>query len=178
MLGTLMTYLRMCGYDTAYALDRDVEDDGRILSIAHREGRMLVTRDRELARRAEREGVEAILLEKRDVIDQLRELAAVGFDLFLPEEPSRCSRCNAPVEPVQVSGDADTDRRPDYVPDDERCIWRCEACDQWYWKGSHWADVAARLETLQSAGETSSSSAEETSNSSTGKNSNERSYSR
>lgn len=52
MLGSLATYLRMCGYDTTYALDRGVEADDRLLEIAHDENRTLLTRDRQLAARA------------------------------------------------------------------------------------------------------------------------------
>lgn len=51
MCGTLATYLRMCGYDVAYALDRDAEADDRLLDLAAAEDRTLVTRDRELAER-------------------------------------------------------------------------------------------------------------------------------
>ena len=49
MCGKLATYLRMCGHDTAYALDRGVEDDDALLAIAEAEGRTPVTRDREVA---------------------------------------------------------------------------------------------------------------------------------
>jgi hypothetical protein len=48
MLGKLATYLRMCGYDAAHALDEEVESD-------------------------------AVLLESRDVADQLGELADAGL---------------------------------------------------------------------------------------------------
>lgn len=45
MCGGLTSYLRMCGHDTVYALDRGVEADDRLLAIAHEEDRTLVTRD-------------------------------------------------------------------------------------------------------------------------------------
>lgn len=47
MCGTLATYLRMCGNDAAYALDRDVEADERLREIAADENRVLLTRDEE-----------------------------------------------------------------------------------------------------------------------------------
>ncbi|PSQ40099.1 hypothetical protein BRD13_00720 [Halobacteriales archaeon SW_5_70_135] len=50
MCGGLRAPLRMCGHDTAYALDRDVEADDRLLALAREEERTLITRDRELAR--------------------------------------------------------------------------------------------------------------------------------
>ncbi|MFC4356823.1 Mut7-C RNAse domain-containing protein [Halobium salinum] len=141
MLGKLATYLRMCGYDTAYALDRDVEADDRLLRMAAEEGRTLLTRNVRLAERAGRdEGVPgALLLETREVVDQLAELRAAGFVLALANPPRRCSVCNGRVEAV-----AEGESRPDYAPNDGSA-WRCRNCGQLFWKGSHWDDVAATL---------------------------------
>jgi uncharacterized protein with PIN domain len=135
MLGKLATYLRMCGYDTAYALDRGVEADDRLLELARSEGRLLVTRDAQLARRAD-----GLLLESTAVTDQLRELADAGFCLEL-SEPTRCAKCNG--ELVAVVADAET---PEYAPDPaELQIWRCQNCGQHFWKGSHWGSVETAL---------------------------------
>ncbi len=140
MLGKLATYLRMCGYDTAYALDEEAEADDALLELATEEGRRLLTRDRALAARAP----DAILLESRDVEDQLRELAGVGFDLALTEEPVRCGVCNATL--TRVGTDEPT---PDYAPDSaEAAVWRCSDCGQHFWRGSHWDDVAGTLADL------------------------------
>ncbi|WP_276271342.1 Mut7-C RNAse domain-containing protein [Haloarcula litorea] len=134
MLGKLATYLRMCGYDAAYAMDRGAESDEDLLALSNTEGRRLVTRDERLARTAE----DAVLLTEREVEDQLRELAAAGFPLTLAEEPSRCGTCNAPVERVDR-----TEPTPDYAPDPaEETVWRCRDCGQHFWRGSHWDDVA------------------------------------
>jgi len=151
MCGKLATYLRMCGYDAAYALDRGVEADDRLLSLAADEERTLITRDRELAARAD----DAVLLTERDVLDQLRELAAAGYPVALADEPTRCGACNGRVERVDAEGgddgvdaeggdDGDADP-PEYVPNDRRPAWRCRDCGRWFWKGSHWESVADRL---------------------------------
>lgn len=63
MCGKLAVYLRMCDYDTAYALDRGLEDDDHLRDLARREERVLLTRDRDLAARAER----SLLLTSHDV---------------------------------------------------------------------------------------------------------------
>ncbi|WP_251329879.1 Mut7-C RNAse domain-containing protein [Haloplanus pelagicus] len=137
MLGKLATYLRMCGYDTAYALDRGVEADDAVQDLAEREGRRLVTRDADLAARTEG----AIRLAARDVDGQLRELRAAGVRLTLPATPRRCGRCNGPLGPV--SADAET---PEDTPDPATTdVWRCERCGGHFWKGSHWDDVRERL---------------------------------
>jgi len=140
MLGKLATYLRMCGYDAAYALDRDAEADEELLALAATEGRRLVTRDEGLARNVDG----AVLLTEREVTDQLRELAAAGFALELSDEPVRCGTCNAPVERVDR-----TEPTPEYAPDPgEENVWRCRDCGQHFWKGSHWADMAETLAEL------------------------------
>jgi uncharacterized protein with PIN domain len=141
MLGTLATYLRMCGHDAAYALDRDVEADDRLLALAREEDRLLVTRDADLAARA---GDSGFLLTSRDVTDQLRALRAAGVDVSLPERPTRCGACNGPLDPVLPDGET-----PAYAPDPaETDCFRCPDCGQVFWRGSHWADVRERLASL------------------------------
>lgn len=137
MLGTLATYLRMCGYDTAYALDRGVEANDALVEWARTEERTLLTRNRRLAARAD----DAIHIAAHESSGQVRELREAGLVLSLPAEPSRCSQCNGSL--VQTGEEP----RPDYAPPPtERPVWRCEDCGQYYWRGSHWADLAERLE--------------------------------
>lgn len=140
MCGKLATYLRMCGHDTAYALDRDVEGDDALLALARTEDRTLVTRAAGLA---ERSG-DAIHLEGAGLTDRLGELSAAGVPLSLPPAPTRCGRCNGSLR--RVAADADT---PGYAPDArETAVWRCPGCDQHFWRGSHWADVRETLQDL------------------------------
>ena len=137
MCGTLVTYIRMCGYDALYALDRGIEADDELAALAAETDRTLLTRDRALAARIE----DAVRLTERDVLDQLCELNAAGYPIELADEPTRCGACNGPVE--RVAPDAP---RPSYVPaDGPDRHWRCRDCGQWFWKGSHWASVAERL---------------------------------
>ena len=137
MLGKLATYLRICGYDAAYALDRDADDDDRLRTLAAEEGRRLVTRDRALAESTPG----AVTVTERGIEGQLRELRDAGFDLTPATRPTRCGACNAPLERVEEG-----DPRPDYAPDeDEAAVWRCVDCGQYFWMGSHWDDVRATL---------------------------------
>jgi hypothetical protein len=127
MCGGLRSYLRVCGHDAAYAPDRLGEsDDDAIAALAREENRRLVTRDVALAGRVEG----SLLVESRDVEDQLRELRAAGVALE-PAEPTYCGRCNGRLRPLD--GDP-----AEYVPDDREDVWVCGACDQQFWKGSHW----------------------------------------
>ncbi|WP_128477838.1 Mut7-C RNAse domain-containing protein [Halorussus pelagicus] len=135
MLGKLTTYLRMCGYDAAYALDRGRETDEKLLEIARDENRLLVTRDAELA-----ESAGGLLLTSKDVTDQLGELADAGFALEL-SDPRRCANCNGELVAV-----AQADSTPEYAPDPaETETLRCPDCGQHFWKGSHWDAVKETL---------------------------------
>ena len=140
MLGKLARYLRMCGYDAAYVLDRGIEEDDAVLAVAEAEGRRILTRDVDLAARADG----SVLLESKEVDDQLAELGGAGFELTLTA-PERCGRCNGALEPV-----ADRKETPEYAPDpDEQSVWRCPDCGQHFWRGSHWDDVRERLASVE-----------------------------
>jgi len=142
MCGGLRGFLRMCGHDAAFALERGVEDDNAAIALADAEDRTVVTRDEHLAARA----ADAILLTEREPVDQLVELAAAGLDLRLDAEPSRCGRCNGRLERVtEDDADAGAGDRPEYVRDDVDDLWRCRDCEQYFWKGSHWERVERTL---------------------------------
>lgn len=141
MLGKLSTYLRMCGYDAAYALDRGIEADPRLRDLARREDRTLVTRDVELGRTTD----DSLVLRTRDIEDQLVELLEAGFELEL-SEPARCSVCNGRLDEI-----GEDERTPPFVPSPaERPVWRCRECGQPFWRGSHWRGVETTLETVRS----------------------------
>ncbi|MDD1677142.1 MAG: Mut7-C RNAse domain-containing protein, partial [Methanomicrobiales archaeon] len=60
MLGTLTRYLRFMGYDTLSANSLEggnAAEDTVLLRIAENEGRILLTRDRELARRGGKQAI-------------------------------------------------------------------------------------------------------------------------
>jgi len=137
MLGKLAVYLRAAGYDAAYAGDRNLEADDRLLEVAAEEGRMLLTRDVQLADRAE----DAVLLVERDVEAQLSELQEAGAAVEPDDRPARCGRCNGRLDAVPAD-----DATPGYAPDPGAVdCWRCRACGQVFWKGSHWERMEEAL---------------------------------
>lgn len=138
MLGKLAVYLRVCGYDAAYAGDRGIEADDRIATIALEEDRTLLTRDVELAGRVEG----SVLLTEREIGDQLAELRRAGFELTVADVPSNCGRCNG--ELVAVAPGSGT---PEYAPDPAAVeCWRCRSCGQLFWRGSHYERMKEALE--------------------------------
>jgi Uncharacterized conserved protein len=149
MLGTLTRYLRFMGYDTVSANQVPTgnrREDSALLEWAEREGRILLTRDRELARRG---GFAAVWIQAEAVSGQVRQLVQEGH--IRPElRMNRCSLCNEPLrtasaEEVTATGYAPKDRT------DLEFFW-CPRCGKLYWMGSHGVDLLRRLEHLQAEG--------------------------
>lgn len=137
MLGTLARWLRLLGYDTAYP---GALEDAELLGLAEREGRVLLTRDRDLAAR----DVAVTLYIVSDELDaQIRQ---VLLKIAPPaEDPmSRCSVCNG------VLRDADAQEVRGKVPEGvlrrQQRFWRCAGCGKYYWQGTHWEGMQPRIE--------------------------------
>ncbi|MDZ7374667.1 MAG: Mut7-C RNAse domain-containing protein [candidate division KSB1 bacterium] len=129
MLGKLSKWLRILGYDTVY----EHLDDQLVLERLRHEGRILLSRDRELVSLAG-EG-NAYYVRSQTPARQVAEVVR-AFNLD-PERYffSRCSLCNVPVRAVPkevVEGQI-----PEYVRQTQQGFWQCPACGQVYWKGSH-----------------------------------------
>lgn len=137
-LGGLARLLRMAGYDTLY--DNHYHDD-EIERLAREEGRVMLTRDRELLKRRSVEF--GCYLHALDPAQQLRELFArlrlgPGMRPF-----SLCLHCNFPLR--QVDKAAVLDRLPPRVAELHEEFTTCEHCGRVYWKGSHHARMCALL---------------------------------
>jgi len=136
MLGRLAKWLRILGYDTAFSPNLD---DDQLVRLARAEGRLLLTRDRDLARRR---GLQCLLVESHHLEEQLdqilAELALTGEQPF-----SRCPVCNTPlrkVEKPEVEG-----RVPPHIFRTHKDFSLCPNCDKIYWPGTHWARMREKL---------------------------------
>lgn len=136
MLGSLARWLRILGYDTDYANQRD---DPELVRIARAEDRVLLTRDRELA---SRRGVRTLLVESQSLDDQLAQVTA-AFPLPPGTHPGRCSVCNTVL--VEATREEVAHRVPRYVLKRHPHFQCCPGCDRVYWRGSHWRNMQARL---------------------------------
>lgn len=144
MCGGIVTYLRMCGHDTVYALDRGVETDSELQQVAAEEGRTIVTRNQSLAAPT----ADVITLTTTTTEGQLQELQAAGVELTLTAKPEHCGTCNGGL---RVVGPDERTTTPAYAPDpSEETVYTCMACGQYFWRGSHWDRMK---ETLAAAAE-------------------------
>jgi uncharacterized protein with PIN domain len=90
MLGRLARWLRLMGYDTLYWREGS---DAALAERARAEGRLLLTRDHQLAGRR---GVKALLVTAETLDEQLAEVrAALGGR---PRPFTRCPECNERLE--------------------------------------------------------------------------------
>jgi uncharacterized protein with PIN domain len=145
MLGSLARWLRFFGFDCAYC---DVTmDDSKVALQAQREGRWLLTRDRELASTGP---PRTTLVRSENLDDQLREVFQ-RFDLR-PEaglDASRCAECNG--ELVDVSREDVAAEVPPFVLATAERFRRCTGCRHIYWPGTHGERIVAQMKRICAA---------------------------
>ncbi|HEX9942669.1 MAG TPA: Mut7-C RNAse domain-containing protein [Thermoanaerobaculia bacterium] len=142
MLGALARWLRALDVDVAYD---PALDDAELVEKAVAEGRTILTRDRRLTQR--RLARNHLLIRSDDVDEQVRQ---VVDDLGLQPDPGRffgrCLRCNTPLEPV--AAERARARVPPWVARTHEEFRACPGCGRVYWRGSHVARMAKRMEKM------------------------------
>ena len=144
-LGGLARYLRLLGFDALFAND---PGDARLASIAAGEGRVLLSRDRQLLmRRAVTHGLYVPQKRPRDQVWYVVE----RLDLYRALRPfTRCTVCNGLL--------ASVDKRalgaeiPPRVRSAFDRFWRCRGCGRVYWQGSHYRRLRSFVEGLAERG--------------------------
>ena len=130
-LGQLATNLRILGFDALY---RNDFEDTELAAIAQESQRILLTRDRRLLMRSVVKL--GYCLRSLDPTQQVQEVVR-HFELIAYIHPfQRCLRCNHPLEPV--AKEAVLHRLLPLTRQYFNEFRRCPACDQIYWKGSHY----------------------------------------
>jgi uncharacterized protein with PIN domain len=138
-LGGLARLLRMAGFDTIY--DNSIHD-GEIEERAIEDGRVVLTRDRELLKRR---GVEyGCYVRALHAQEQLREV----FERYGLAERARpftlCLHCNAPLRDVPKA--EVLEQLPPSVRELHHEFDTCDVCRRVFWKGSHWKRMAGMLD--------------------------------
>jgi len=151
MLGRLARWLRMMGYDTK---NDEGEEDADLLERAEKSGKILLTRDREIAKR---KSSAKVILVKSDQLDE--QIKQVVSELKLAPAPEQimtlCSACGGKLESTpkeEVFG-----KVPDGVFARNMEFWRCAECGKIYWKGSHYKKILEKIERVMRESEESKS---------------------
>ena len=144
-LGGLAHLLRMMGFDTLY--DNHFEDS-EIERIAAHEGRIVLTRDRELLKR--RGITHGCYVRAIKSTPQVREIFS-RLDLARSARPfSLCLDCNVPLQ--RVAREAVAERVPPAVLERHERFVTCDRCRRVFWEGSHWRCMRALVDELVGAG--------------------------
>lgn len=134
MLGDIARKLRIFGYDTLYVKDTS---DKSILEIASREKRILLTRDKELFKRVVKTGIEGVLLEQYNEIDNIAytlskyRVPYLSFNTGI----ARCPCCNGFLsfrEAAKLNG-----ALPKKIIKNHSVFFQCLNCGKIYWEGKH-----------------------------------------
>ncbi|HSV42197.1 MAG TPA: Mut7-C RNAse domain-containing protein [Methanomassiliicoccales archaeon] len=139
MFGSLAKWLRIMGYDTLY--ERDTTDD-EIIERLGSSGRVLLTRDKVLAKRTEGHSIYII---SDDVDEQVRQTTE-AFQLVFDEGRTRCAICNGELSIISRE-DAAPHVPPRSLAMADR-FYRCGHCQKTYWNGTHWKNIQDRMEEL------------------------------
>jgi uncharacterized protein with PIN domain len=139
MLGSLARWLRFMGYDTVYPGPMNDRD---IVHLAKEEGRVLLTRDRELSKAR---SVESLYIESTDLENQLDQVLS-KFMMTGKISLSRCSLCNSVLELVEKEGVKEF--VPERVFELRDSFWYCRKCHKYYWAGTHFEKIMEKIRKL------------------------------
>src|ERR1044071_9941480 len=140
MLGRLVKWLRVLGYDVIYG--QHLTGYG-LIRAARQENRIILTRDRRLKNK---QPPEFLLIAPDRYMDQVRQVVQ---SYGLPEGKlfSRCLDCNAVLE--SQSKESMKERVPPYVYSTQEKFSWCPRCRRIYWPATHHQHM---LEELKKAG--------------------------
>lgn len=137
MVGKLARYLRMAGYDVLY--ENNASDD-RIIKIAGKTGRIVLTRDTLMLTRKEfRNGTIKYLCIKDDRLKKQLQQVKSEFKISLEPNLIRCIECNSKL--IKVKKEDLKDRVPPYVFKTCQNFLYCKNCDKYYWRGTHYRNI-------------------------------------
>jgi uncharacterized protein len=145
MLGKLTRWLRMLGQDVVYSVQFN---DYKLLELAKKEERVLLTKDFELYKRAITRGLDAYYVEGNTESERLAEVAKrYGLQLTIDMDKSHCPVCNtklASTPKEQLQGELEKNTFTYYDK-----FWKCPKCEQIYWQGAHWKKINNTLDQAQ-----------------------------
>lgn len=140
-LGGLARLLRLGGLDTLF---RNDYADAEIAALSAQEGRVVLTRDRDLLKR--REITHGCFVRALKPITQFREVLD-RLDLASSLRPfTRCMICNGALRAIDKARIAD--RLPASVGQRHQHFTTCDACGRIYWPGSHWRHMRTLIDEL------------------------------
>lgn len=131
MLQRAGRWLRAAGYDVLIA--RAGQSDQELIALARSEGRLFLTRDRDLTQYRGADDF-VVLLEANELREILAEIDTLLDIDWLKQPFSRCLECNTPLVPAPP--EVRMQVPPESLRNDETLLY-CPCCKKAYWNGSH-----------------------------------------
>src|SRR3989338_6585203 len=134
MLGNIARKLRLLGYDSQYFSDID---DEKLIDSARKEKRIIISKDEELIKKAQKLDIRSVHITKKEEIEQFFEIIN-GVNLKriqINGNTARCPKCNSLTEPVDK--EIIKEKIPQGVLKLNDKFWRCKCCNHVYWEGTH-----------------------------------------
>lgn len=144
MAGRLAKWLRILGFDTVYLKSGNPQE---LLTIAGKEGRIVLTRKSQPSDGWEPgDRPKVVILRSELVPEQIRQVVEeLGLSSKI-RTFTRCSVCNAPLQPVtreQAKG-----KVPFFVYRTQKSFGYCPKCERYYWEGTHHKEIVKEMEKL------------------------------
>ncbi len=137
-LGKLARLLRLLGFDTLHS---NKYHDSELVALAAREGRIVLTRDRDLLKH--NAVTHGYWLRSTNPLEQAREVVR-RFNLESLIDPfRRCLVCNGLLAPVAKREILASIPPRIAVEHDE--FFRCTCCQKLYWRGTHYPKLERQI---------------------------------
>ncbi len=146
MLAKVARWLRLAGIEIE---DAPAGDDTGVLRRAKRTHATLLTSDVELFAMAKKHGVQALLIDQKDLDGQLAyAVRSLGLRVESEPENALCSVCGSRL---RVVGKETAMRHgiDSNIADRYDKFYLCGGCGKVYWRGTHWQRIVDRLERIK-----------------------------
>ncbi len=158
MNGELAKWLRIMGFDCLYP--ETSLNDKKIVELCEEEGRILLTRDKELHSLALRRGLNSILIRSNYLIDKFKEIySIINLNEYLNLLTPRCTICNTQLiltDPKRIIGETTPPLYED-IKKKYETVYYCEKCGKIYWEGTHWNNISRTINEIKKLGKSQKS---------------------
>ena len=136
MNGDIARWLRIIGFDCIYIIGDNLDE--KLLEMAKKEKRILLTADRELYQQAIRKNIDALYTSGENLVGKLRKIfLKLNLKQYVDKIQYRCPICNN----ILIKMKSDLLDLPPNVKEKNPIVYYCPQCKKAYWKGSHWRNI-------------------------------------
>ena len=145
MLGNLARKMRLLGYDSRY---ESSAEDSELIKMAEKQRRIIISKDENLSKSAEKIGLVTVLIRGNDEVEQIIQIATkLGLSNFvIDSNSSRCVDCNGKLETIDKI--RVMNKVPSGIYERQENFWICRDCKKIYWEGTHFEKLQEFVDKL------------------------------